>query len=138
MVLIAAVIDSRLVTSQTMPLIPSGRSFGARSSTATRAPRSARRVAVARPMPDAPPVTAATSPVNSAISDSLSLREFLTGTTELIDLEFHDVAVAQIGVLRQPEGDAGRRAGVDDVARTKHHELAQIPDDVIDPEDHVD
>src|SRR5665811_1910834 len=80
MVWMAAAIVSRLVTSQTIPSIPSGSSFGAMSSTATRAPRSARSFAVARPMPDAPPVTAATRPVNSAISDSLRVYEFLAGT----------------------------------------------------------
>src|SRR5674476_349523 len=137
MVWMAAAIVSRLVTSQTMPSIPSGSSFGAMSSTATRAPRSARSFAVARPMPDAPPVTAATSPVNSAMSDSLRLYEFLAGTTKLIDLELDDVARAQIGMFRQPKHDTGRRYGVDEVTGAEHHELAQVPDHMINPEDHA-
>src|SRR6185312_13990336 len=47
-------------TSQRMPSSP-----GFRSRTATWAPRSASNVAAARPMPEAPPVTAATRPSNS-------------------------------------------------------------------------
>src|SRR3954462_12631204 len=57
---IADVTSSSEPTSQRIPSSP-----GFRSSTATRAPRSASRVATALPMPEAPPVTAATRPSNS-------------------------------------------------------------------------
>ena len=70
----AARTTSSRLTSQVSDSRPAS-GAGARSSTATRAPRSRNRRAVARPIPDAPPVTAATSPARSRVSPaSLACR----------------------------------------------------------------
>ncbi len=58
-------------------------------------------------------------------------------TSEAVDLELDDVSRAQVRLIRPPEGHAGRGAGVNDVARVQGHELAEVPDEVVDREDHV-
>src|ERR1700678_18105 len=125
---------------------------GLRSSTATFAPRLARSRAVASPIPDPPPVTIAASPLSSAMSylplvyrpsrppgppaGSGGRDEALPRPAQAVDLQSHLVTRAQVGVVGQTERDPGRGAGVDQVARLEHHVLAQVPDEVRDPEDH--
>src|SRR5665811_1910835 len=107
MVWMAAAIVSRLVTSQTMPLIPSGSSFGAMSSTATRAPRSARSFAVARPMPDAPPVPAR----NSYTRKESEMAEF-TGRVAAVTGGASGIGLATAKLL----AERGARVAVLDIA----------------------
>src|SRR5919108_4046193 len=110
---------------------------GSRSSTATRAPRAASSRAAARPMPEPPPVTAATSPWKSPAMATLGLAEALPLAAEAVDLQLDQVAGAQVGVVGAAERDARRGAGVDHVARLQDHELAGVPDQVAHAEDHV-
>src|ERR1019366_8794622 len=44
---------------------------------------------------------------------------------------------AQVRHIVVAQRDAVRGARVDEIARLKHHELAEIPDDVVHAEDHV-
>jgi hypothetical protein len=62
---IAASTDARSATSATKPSRRSSSPSTAMSRTATADPRSARASAVARPIPEAPPVTTETRPANS-------------------------------------------------------------------------
>src|SRR5437879_4818745 len=72
------------------------------------------------------------SPSSSRLPEGLALA------AEPVDLEFDDVAGAQLRLgLRHSESDARRSAGVNDVARIEGHELAQVPHKVVDAEDHV-
>src|SRR5580698_9362896 len=141
--------DASSVTSAATPV---NSSPGLRSSTATCAPRLARSRAVASPIPEPPPVTIAVSPLSSAMSylplvyrpsrppaprpGSGGRDEALLRPAQAVDLQPHLVARTQVGVVGQAERDPGRGAGVDQVARLEHHVLAQVPDEVRDPEDH--
>jgi hypothetical protein len=65
------------------------------------------------------------------------LDEDLALPAKTFDIQLNDVTGAEVRLVRQAESDAGRGARVDDITRLEDHELAQVPDDVIDPEDHV-
>src|SRR5580658_2841744 len=56
---------------------------------------------------------------------------------EAFDRDPHAVAGAQEFRRLETHRDAARRAGRDHVARIERHELADIADDVLDPEDQV-
>src|SRR5690348_7149119 len=64
--------------------------------------------------------------------------ELLPLPAETLDLQLDDVTGAQVRLgLGLAHGDAGGRAGVDDVARVQGHEPADVPDDLGDGEDLV-
>src|SRR5699024_10386239 len=123
-----------------------------RSRIATRAPPSCNLFATAAPIPDAPPVTTATSPANSLILVPSSQRRVRVEPTGLgagsglrhlralaaqgLDLHFHHVPGLQV---REPAGQGHplRGTGADHIARIQRHVLAQVPHDVVHPEDHV-
>src|SRR4051812_34790044 len=110
------------------------------SSRATRAPPSRSAWPIARPIPDAPPVTSARSPstvMRCPRSARSRLPHHLPLPTQTVDLELDDVAAPQVGLVGTAEGHSGGRARVDDVARTQHEELGEVPDEMADPEDHV-
>jgi hypothetical protein len=60
----------------------------------------------------------------------------LPGDAEPVDAEFHDVAGLQPDRRAVAHPDAGRGAGVDEVAGFEDHELAQVVDDHVRVEDH--
>src|SRR4051812_39555423 len=63
--------------------------------------------------------------------------EVLLLHAETVDLEAHRVAGAQVAAVGSAEGDARGCARVDDVTGPQHHELADVPDQVVHAERHV-
>src|SRR5262249_22534111 len=101
-----------------------------RSRQTTDAPREASRVAVASPIPDAPPVTMALMPSNSDISaPSARSDHALARGAQLGDPQLHDIPRLQPDLRLLAHPDPGRGAGGDQVARLEHHELPQVVDD---------
>src|SRR6185295_9473290 len=67
----------------------------------------------------------------------LRLLADLALRAQAVDREIHHVAFFEVDRVRLlAEADAGRRARRDDVARLEHHELAQVPDEMLHVEDH--
>src|SRR5215470_5157116 len=63
--------------------------------------------------------------------------DVLALAAQLIDAELDDVARLQPHRRGEPHPDAGRRSGVDEVARLEDQELAQVVHDEVRVEDHV-
>src|SRR6476661_8880391 len=67
---------------------------------------------------------------SSRSDDSLPLL------AKAVDAQRHDVTRLQPDRRFHSEGDPGRGAGIDQIARLQHHELAQIVHDEMRIEDH--
>src|ERR1019366_3076659 len=64
------------------------------------------------------------------------LHHILPRDAETVDLELDDVPGAQVRMIGEAQRDARRGSGVDEIPGTQHHELAEVPDEVVDVEDH--
>src|ERR1019366_642799 len=67
----------------------------------------------------------------------LRLAEDAALRAETVDGELGHVTSLQEGDVGVTKRHAGGCAGVDQVTRFEHHELAQVPDDVVHSENHV-
>src|SRR3954447_11851164 len=126
---------SSVTSARTYPT--AGRPSGAvpsRSSTTTLAPAAVNAVTIAKPMPEAPPVTRTLTPSRSPTSGR---PERLALAAEAVDLQLDHVAGAEVRGTRSAEHHAGRCSGVDHIPRVERHELGQVPDEVVHAEDHV-
>src|ERR1700675_1705850 len=94
-------------------------------------------VAMAEHSRGAPACRLAPTPQTGNQRNLRSSHEQLALTTETGDPEFDDVSVTQIGMIRSAQRHARRGPGADDVPGIEDHELAEIPDDLPDSEDHV-
>src|SRR4051794_1433302 len=129
--------------SQSTPVCGASTASGLRSSAKTRAPCEASSSAIARPRPEAPPVTAATSPSKWDMgSPCRSRADSGRGTddgavlAQSLDAEFDDVAGCEVGEAAR-QSDTLRCSGVDEVSGLQHHEAAEAVHDLGDAEDEV-
>src|SRR6476620_10805652 len=75
-------------------------------------------------------------PVTTKARTSAGRDHGLTLGPEAVDAQLHDIARSQPHLGIEPHADPWRRAGVDQVTRLEHHELAEVVDDEVRVEDH--
>src|ERR1700709_317233 len=75
-------------------------------------------------------------PVRTRACTSAWRDHVRTLATQTVDAQLDDVTGSEPDRRVETEPDAGRGAGVDQVARLQHHELAEVVDDEVGVEDH--
>src|SRR5438067_11577950 len=92
---------------------------------------------IARIAGQAPPRPAGRRDEGKTVNSALKGDEALGLLAEPFDRQPHRVAWPEEFRRLEAGADAGRRPGRDHVARIERHEMADIADDVVDPEDQI-